>query len=222
MSTVDNHSSLLATHFAQRTVKFLSAHTKGAGPGDERFPNRTTSVTRLLRIGVAALSWNESYGQADAPRSEWSARCVRRHVRDRFDLGRRDTERHRNGNRVIARGRGVARLLPREATAHTRRRRDDGRLRSGLGLWAFHGPVAASRWGSTSARRYVRSGRVDRPSRRRNTQRPADTMSEPGIGGEQARWRPAGDRVGAGAQLPLSRRDLVVSGVRCAPDTARC
>ena len=75
--------------------------------------------------------------------------------------GRKRCERF--GDRVIVRGRGV-RTTPsqRRRSTHTRRRRHDGRLRSGLGLWALHGSVAASASRSASATRtcYPRIARL--------------------------------------------------------------
>jgi hypothetical protein len=61
-----------------------------------------TSVTRPARGTVAALSSKESYRLRGAPRSESPVVSGRHGRRDRFDLRRRRTVRHRNGDVPIA------------------------------------------------------------------------------------------------------------------------
>ena len=115
------------------------------------------------------------------------------------------------GDRVIVRGRGVARLLPSEGDrTHTRRRRHDRRLRSGLGLRALHGSVAASRWGSTTARfqRLRPTGTFD-VGCRRTTQGLADTA------------KPRDRRRAGLARAGGPRPSLVPAGVRYLPQLAR-
>ena len=50
MSTVDNHSSLLAMHCAQRTVKFLSARTKDSVAGLRRATSRAATAATAARL----------------------------------------------------------------------------------------------------------------------------------------------------------------------------